>query len=229
MEQNRPPMKPEPAPLSAHIPQNTPAPAPWRESTPAQSRRAGPPRLQTEPPAAPRSASPRRGPVAPLVSLLVIGGVAVLAIPLLFVLYEAANGWPSLAAAPVAPVAAPAQPASPTAPLVAASTEAPASAAVGSARPRPTPTRRQRADALAAKGIELLQEGNAQAAALLFQDALSLDPASADGNYGLGYTLLHQGDSQGALPYICTAASTGNDAARRQALALLQANSLACP
>lgn len=91
------------------------------------------------------------------------------------------------------------------------------------------PSRRQlRAEQLVEEGDAWIRRDPARAGQL-FRDALTLDPTNAAANFGLGVTLLQDGASAAAVPYLCAAQRTAVDPLRRDVQHLLDERDIDCP
>jgi hypothetical protein len=241
------------APLSSHVPRETPAAASRRNersirtapptSTPRVAQRRSPAsenwfsaeglvalteaqiELQQE-----REEITRLRRLSFAVGITICVLVVLLAVPLSFLLYQAMVAWRS---PPVpAPVSLDEALPEPAPVLEAAPEPVPVPAAepepiVEAPSPAVAPSPRARARALVDQGWSLVGR-DPNAAASRFQDALALDPGSADANYGVGYSLLKQGEPDGARPWLCTALRTGDLEVQRDVQSLLDSNSLSC-
>jgi len=97
--------------------------------------------------------------------------------------------------------------------------------------PKPAPSKRSVAkpdlQGLLAKGWNLVSSRPSDAQRV-FEQALSLQPRNAEANYGMGYSLLQQGDTARAQPYLCAALAGPDIEIRRDVSSQLSQNQLTC-
>ncbi len=105
----------------------------------------------------------------------------------------------------------------------------PVAAPVVAAPRPPAPAAQPRGGArqLAQRGWDTMEK-DPGAAEALFRSALQTAPNEPDVTYGLGYSLLKQGQAQAARPYLCQAAATGDSDTKREVTALVGRNGLSC-
>jgi hypothetical protein len=98
--------------------------------------------------------------------------------------------------------------------------------------PQPTSTAAPPVPAVNFRG--LLDQGWATvdadpgAAEAAFRQILARKPAHAEANYGLGYTMLSQGDKTGSAQFLCAAQGSSDISIRRDVAGLISRNGLSC-
>ncbi len=127
-----------------------------------------------------------------------------------------------------APVVAPAPAPAPAPAVAAAPAPAPARPAPAPAPARPAPAPAASAPKLAERGWTLADSSPAEAHRL-FRQALELQPGNDAAAYGVGYTLLLQGRTSEALPWLCGARGSRDAEIAQEARGLLATRGLTCP
>jgi outer membrane biosynthesis protein TonB len=98
------------------------------------------------------------------------------------------------------------------------------------ATPKPPAPKVESASALIDKGWAAVDRGSLGSAASAFEKALAQAPGNADAQYGYGYVLLKQGDTDGAKTHLCKALSSAGASSdvARDVNGLLAGNGLSC-
>lgn len=92
----------------------------------------------------------------------------------------------------------------------------------------PAPASARTAKAAIEQGWKRLDR-DAHSAEASFREALDREPGNPEAQYGLGYSLLQQGDRSGATRWLCASRSTAGRDMRREVESLLEHHGLTCP